>query len=312
MQNNVDKHSSLSLCNFFFTLFGSLSMFCLGGIDLWGADLSQKYHIRVAINLGVTLPALLGLAHNEKDGQQFCQLCSWEMGACSSNWTNEKDGVSRFPVNEPEPGAMSQDGQNSRYSLALAQRWRGCEWSHLILWGVAGLSGLWLVGHRSSSVRRVFNTGFLCAMLCDLQNNMQSVLACHIKPQCTLYYCFFGMVAWCPAHGTLHTATSPRFHRLSHWCSLAFAESSHRSGEVSGFRTSKFQLCPSKRHMFKMAVVKAKDTWGHQMKTHFLFSSISACFIVCIWAHDRKGTFKIQCAVMPDWLRISKMQPIVL
>lgn len=89
--------------------------------------MSQKYHISVAINLSVTLQTLLGLAHNEKDGSQSCQLCSSEMETCFSNWTNERDGASSLPVNEPEPGAMSQDGQNSRYSLVFGQRWRGCE-----------------------------------------------------------------------------------------------------------------------------------------------------------------------------------------
>lgn len=63
----------------------------------------------------------------------------------------------------------------------------------------------------------------------------------------------FGTVASCPARGTLHT---PGFHRLSEWGILAFAESSRRSGEVSGFRINKFRLCPSKRGIFKMAMVQ--------------------------------------------------------
>lgn len=97
--NNGYKHSLLSPCNFLFALFG----FPLHVLSWWywpprgWCESEIPHHCCDAINLSVTLPTLPGLAHNEKDGQKFCQRCSWEMETCFPNWKDEKDRVSSLP-----------------------------------------------------------------------------------------------------------------------------------------------------------------------------------------------------------------------
>lgn len=156
VHNNKDK---CSLFNSLSTLFAS--MFCLDAF--WSPrgwfKPPKKYHISVAMNLSVKLPTLRRLAHNEKDTQHFCWNCSWEMETCPSNWRNGRFSVSSILGNEPEPGAIDQDRQSSRYSpglvvsfsAALAWRWRGCEWRFSPLYRVPASTR-----HHANCVRTLF------------------------------------------------------------------------------------------------------------------------------------------------------------
>lgn len=105
----------------------------------------------------------------------------------------------------------------------------------------------------TTSARRVFNphvpptwkknTGFHCAMLCNLQNNLQTLPAFGGKPQCTLCHWCFGTVPC-----TLHTAPHLGPPDIPcERCSRASGERNGRSGEVSGLTMNKFGFCLAKR-----------------------------------------------------------------